>query len=110
MEYREDLKRLLREIGTRKASLTDPSQMKRMRARDEVQAVIDKISRRYGQIEAEEAVRLFELEGVLERMNRRFSREPIRLKSHCSPRAAHKISGVVHLWPGGPPPTMDTVT
>ena len=33
-------------------------------------AVIDKISRRYGQIEAEEAVRLFELEGVLERMSR----------------------------------------
>ncbi len=70
MESREDLKRLLREIATSRTGLTDPSLVKRMRARDEVQAVIGKISRRYGQIEAEEAVRLFELEGVLERMSR----------------------------------------
>jgi len=70
MESREDLKRLLREIATSRNGLTDPSLVKRMRARDEVQAVIDKISRRYGQIEAEEALRLFELEGVLERMSR----------------------------------------
>ena len=70
MESREDLKRLLREIGTRRASLTDPLLVKQMRARDEVQAVIEKISRRYGQIEAEEAVRLFELEGLLEPLSR----------------------------------------
>ncbi len=53
------------EIGARKARLTDPSLVKRMRAREEVQAAIDKISRRYGQIEAEEAVRLFNLRDVL---------------------------------------------
>ena len=70
MESREDLKRLLREIATSRNGLTDPSLVKRMRARDEVQVVIGKISRRYGQIEAEEAVRLFELEGVLERISR----------------------------------------
>jgi len=65
MGSREELKHLLVEIGARKASLTDPSPVKRMRALDEVQATIDKISRRYGEIEAEEAIRLFELQSVV---------------------------------------------
>jgi len=67
---REDLKQLLMEIGARRASLTDPSMATRIRAQDEVRALLDMISRRYGQIETEEAVRLFELQGMLEHATR----------------------------------------
>jgi hypothetical protein len=60
-----ELTRLLMHIGARKAGLLDPSRVERARARYEVQAAIDEIGRRYGQIEAEEAVLLFELRGVV---------------------------------------------
>jgi hypothetical protein len=41
-----------------------------MRAQDEVRALLDMISRRYGRIETEEALRLFELQGMLEYASR----------------------------------------